>query len=232
MRRRRPSPPPVEALHECSHRGDAGIPGRVVSLVVQGTGRREDHRDMRTPDLRLAVVAGVELNDACTEPRARKAGAMTTSTAAADHLLEADVRRILHSHLPASIAGRAIMVEGKGCRLADAGGRSHLDATGGLWLAQIGHGREEGRPVACAIAMQTSKSSNAKIFSAVAGLLRRAPRRRSHMRCSMAFEASRALRPRNAPTPKSPSLGTHRIALPSRAAVARLRPVRPTHVWR
>ena len=35
------------------------------------------------------------------------------------------------------------MVEGDGCRLRDAEGREYLDATGGLWLAQIGHGRRE-----------------------------------------------------------------------------------------
>ena len=35
------------------------------------------------------------------------------------------------------------MVEGDGCRLRDAEGREYLDATGGLWLAQIGHGRAE-----------------------------------------------------------------------------------------
>lgn len=75
---------------------------------------------------------------------------MTTSTAAVDHLLDADVRRLLHPHLPASTTGRVIMVEGKGCRLVDANGRSYLDATGGLWLAQIGHGREEMAEVAAA----------------------------------------------------------------------------------
>ena len=35
------------------------------------------------------------------------------------------------------------MVEGSGCRLQDAEGKRYLDATGGLWLAQIGHGRRE-----------------------------------------------------------------------------------------
>lgn len=46
------------------------------------------------------------------------------------------------------------MVEGNGCRLVDSNGRSYLDATGGLWLAQIGHGREE---MAQAAAAQMSK---------------------------------------------------------------------------
>src|SRR5579872_7401331 len=35
------------------------------------------------------------------------------------------------------------MVSGEGCRLTDADGREYLDATGGLWLAQVGHGRAE-----------------------------------------------------------------------------------------
>lgn len=73
---------------------------------------------------------------------------MTTSTAAVECLLDADVRRLLHPHLPASTTDRVIMVEGKGCRLADANGCSYLDATGGLWLAQTGHGREEMAEVA------------------------------------------------------------------------------------
>jgi adenosylmethionine-8-amino-7-oxononanoate aminotransferase len=35
------------------------------------------------------------------------------------------------------------MAEGRGTRLWDAEGREYLDATGGLWLAQVGHGRSE-----------------------------------------------------------------------------------------
>jgi len=35
------------------------------------------------------------------------------------------------------------MVTGRGSRLRDARGREYLDATGGLWLAQVGHGRSE-----------------------------------------------------------------------------------------
>jgi putrescine aminotransferase len=36
-----------------------------------------------------------------------------------------------------------VMVHGRGSRLVDSHGREYLDATGGLWLAQIGHGRRE-----------------------------------------------------------------------------------------
>ncbi|WP_042431619.1 aminotransferase family protein [Streptacidiphilus anmyonensis] len=58
-------------------------------------------------------------------------------------LAAADRARIIHPYLPGSAEERVIMTEGSGLRLTDAEGRSYLDATGGLWLAQIGHGREE-----------------------------------------------------------------------------------------
>jgi adenosylmethionine-8-amino-7-oxononanoate aminotransferase len=48
------------------------------------------------------------------------------------------------------VTERVVMVSGKGCRLTDAAGRTYLDATGGLWLAQIGHGRSELADVAAA----------------------------------------------------------------------------------
>jgi putrescine aminotransferase len=40
------------------------------------------------------------------------------------------------------------MTRGRGCSLYDTDGREYLDATGGLWLAQIGHGRAEMAEVA------------------------------------------------------------------------------------
>ena len=58
-------------------------------------------------------------------------------------LAAADRARIIHPYLPGSAEERVIMTEGSGLRLTDVEGRSYLDATGGLWLAQIGHGREE-----------------------------------------------------------------------------------------
>ena len=61
----------------------------------------------------------------------------------AEELAAADRRRIIHPYLPTSTEERVVMVEGDGCRLRDAEGREYLDATGGLWLAQIGHGRRE-----------------------------------------------------------------------------------------
>jgi PLP-dependent transaminase len=61
----------------------------------------------------------------------------------ADELAAADRSLIIHPYLPASTGERVVMVEGHGCRLRDADGNDYLDATGGLWLAQIGHGRSE-----------------------------------------------------------------------------------------
>ncbi|WP_028923370.1 aspartate aminotransferase family protein [Pseudonocardia acaciae] len=58
-------------------------------------------------------------------------------------LVERDARHVIHPHLPRGRKERTIFVRGRGCTLWDAGGREYLDATGGLWLAQIGHGRAE-----------------------------------------------------------------------------------------
>jgi len=58
--------------------------------------------------------------------------------------LEASDRaHIIHPYLPAATDERVIMTRGKGSSLWDVQGREYLDATGGLWLAQIGHGRAE-----------------------------------------------------------------------------------------
>ncbi len=58
-------------------------------------------------------------------------------------LERADRELIIHPYLTGSVQERVVMVQGSGCRLRDAEGRSYLDATGGLWLAQVGHGRAE-----------------------------------------------------------------------------------------
>ncbi|MEE8737281.1 aspartate aminotransferase family protein [Bifidobacterium subtile] len=68
-----------------------------------------------------------------------------TDTAAArstQALLEADTH-LIHPHLPLDNTRRFIMDKGEGCLLWDTNGNEYLDATGGLWLAQIGHGRRE-----------------------------------------------------------------------------------------
>ena len=59
-----------------------------------------------------------------------------------ESLAKADRAHIVHPYLPASVEERVIMTRGKDCALWDADGKEYLDATGGLWLAQIGHGRE------------------------------------------------------------------------------------------
>lgn len=58
-------------------------------------------------------------------------------------LLAADRAHIIHPYLPGTTEERVIMMSGSGCRLTDTEGHSYLDATGGLWLAQVGHGRED-----------------------------------------------------------------------------------------
>jgi PLP-dependent transaminase len=71
---------------------------------------------------------------------------MPTETAPATGaaaLATADRAHIIHPYLPTSTEERVIMVAGDGCNLTDAEGRDYLDATGGLWLAQVGHGRQE-----------------------------------------------------------------------------------------
>jgi PLP-dependent transaminase len=78
----------------------------------------------------------------------------TRAERTANDLAAIDRERIIHPYLPASVEERVVMVEGEGCRLRDAEGHQYLDATGGLWLAQIGHGRRE---VAVAAARQLER---------------------------------------------------------------------------
>ncbi|MDR2373569.1 MAG: aspartate aminotransferase family protein [Bifidobacteriaceae bacterium] len=58
-------------------------------------------------------------------------------------LYAADRAHLVHPHLPTATPTGAIFTRGKGSKLWDINGREYLDATGGLWLAQVGHGREE-----------------------------------------------------------------------------------------
>ena len=57
-------------------------------------------------------------------------------------LHQRDIDLLLHPYLPNTVTERVIMTKGRGCQLWDVEGREYLDATGGLWLAQVGHGRE------------------------------------------------------------------------------------------
>lgn len=78
---------------------------------------------------------------------------MTTTAGMASpatDLASADREYVLHPLLGDDVTERVVMVSGDGCRLTDAEGRTYLDATGGLWLAQVGHGRAELADVAAA----------------------------------------------------------------------------------
>jgi putrescine aminotransferase len=78
---------------------------------------------------------------------------MTTTAGMASpatDLASADREYVLHPFLGDDVTERVVMVSGDGCRLTDAEGRTYLDATGGLWLAQVGHGRAELADVAAA----------------------------------------------------------------------------------
>jgi PLP-dependent transaminase len=67
----------------------------------------------------------------------------TTAETKNAELVSLDRECVLHPLLSDQMTDRVIMVDGDGCRLTDAEGREYLDATGGLWLAQVGHGRSE-----------------------------------------------------------------------------------------
>ncbi len=66
-----------------------------------------------------------------------------TATSSAAEIVQRDRDLLIHPYLPTSVEERVVMREGDGCRLTDIEGREYLDATGGLWLAQVGHGRKE-----------------------------------------------------------------------------------------
>jgi adenosylmethionine-8-amino-7-oxononanoate aminotransferase len=63
--------------------------------------------------------------------------------AAPEEIVQRDRDLLIHPYLPGAVQERIVMREGRGCRLRDIEGREYLDATGGLWLAQVGHGRPE-----------------------------------------------------------------------------------------
>jgi putrescine aminotransferase len=68
---------------------------------------------------------------------------VATPTRTLSELAELDRSHLIHPNLPGAVEERCVLVRGEGCRLWDADGREYLDATGGLWLCQIGHGRSE-----------------------------------------------------------------------------------------
>ena len=68
---------------------------------------------------------------------------MQSVTAESQQIIQRDRDLLIHPYLPAAAQERVVMRDGSGCRLWDIDGREYLDATGGLWLAQVGHGRPE-----------------------------------------------------------------------------------------
>jgi adenosylmethionine-8-amino-7-oxononanoate aminotransferase len=69
---------------------------------------------------------------------------------APDEMIQADIRTLIHPQLSADHLQRVVIVEGHGCTLTGADGTTYLDGSGGLWLAQIGHGRRDMADVAAA----------------------------------------------------------------------------------
>lgn len=68
---------------------------------------------------------------------------MTKQTMSVEQMIQRDRDILLHPYLPDSVSERVVMVKGDMCQLWDIEGREYLDATGGLWLAQVGHSRSE-----------------------------------------------------------------------------------------
>ncbi|HEV2374405.1 MAG TPA: aspartate aminotransferase family protein [Streptosporangiaceae bacterium] len=59
-------------------------------------------------------------------------------------LEDLDRRHVLHPHQRSQRQCRRVIVRGQGCVVWDANGRELLDALGGgIWVAQVGHGRPE-----------------------------------------------------------------------------------------
>ena len=104
-----------------------------------------------------------------------------------------------------------VLVRGEGCRIWDAGGAEYLDATAGLWFANVGHGRAE---IADAVAEQLRTLAAHHIFGdqanqpaldlaqRLADLLAGARMRRS---CSAAAAARQSIRPRRSCAATGPS---------------------------
>ena len=68
---------------------------------------------------------------------------MTKPRIPTDQLIARDQALLLHPYLPDSVTERVVMTKGQDCKLWDIDGKEYLDATGGLWLAQVGHGRKQ-----------------------------------------------------------------------------------------
>jgi putrescine aminotransferase len=86
----------------------------------------------------------------------------THSTRSAVALEDLDRRHVLHPHERGHRRERRVMVRGEGSTVWDASGREFLDALGGgIWVAQVGHGRRE---LADAAARQISELAHFTSF--------------------------------------------------------------------
>ena len=123
-----------------------------------------------------------------------------------------------------------VLVRGEGCRVWDADGNEYLDATAGLWFANVGHGRAE---IADAVA-------DAAAHARGAPRLRR-PRERARARARRAARRPRARRrrrrllrhraaARRSTPPRRSSAATGRSSGSRERTVDRLAPLRlPRH---
>jgi PLP-dependent transaminase len=105
----------------------------------------------------------------------------------AETIVQRDRELLIHPYLPSTVEERVVMREGSGARLRDIEGREYLDATGGLWLAQVGHGRQE---IAAAAAAQMGRLeyfmsfwefSNERAIELAERLVRISPESLSHV---------------------------------------------------
>ncbi|MEV5573180.1 aspartate aminotransferase family protein [Spirillospora sp. NPDC052269] len=86
----------------------------------------------------------------------------TPSARSAALLEDLDRRHVLHPHERGHRDERRVMVRGEGSTVWDASGREFLDALGGgIWVAQVGHGRRE---LADAAARQMSELAHFTSF--------------------------------------------------------------------
>jgi len=85
-----------------------------------------------------------------------------SSGLAADDLADIDRRHVLHPHQRGARHERRLMVRGSRSTVWDAAGREFLDALGGgIWVAQVGHGRAE---LAAAAAQQMTELAHFTSF--------------------------------------------------------------------
>jgi adenosylmethionine-8-amino-7-oxononanoate aminotransferase len=83
----------------------------------------------------------------------------TDTTRTTEELVELDRRHLIHPFLPDLVEPRVVMARGEGCHLWDRDGNRFLDASGGLWIGHVGHGRRELAEAAAAQMLQLEYST-------------------------------------------------------------------------